>query len=238
MAVPANAAVRENRRLSTPCDLQRFSVIKALAAAEYSRRQFILNFSASRDTQLLVPGKKSDAVKAAEKGVALWFGQNGHHTVDAEFFRYKVDKRLWLIHVGDEPEFPFTFMRGKFAPPPHAAPPSDISSLDKSAAFTPGQEIDLRDGEILPLTDPAGSPKVQASRRQQQRQPAPSTPQTHSKRSTRHLESAEVSSDRKRSMSLNSLDDLKTPKSNQEKPPFFVRLGRSWSRRMSAASSS
>lgn len=74
------------------------NVLKALTAAEHSRRQFILNFAASRDTQLLVPGKKADAVKAAEEWVALWLSQNGYQTVNNEFFKYTVDARLWSAH--------------------------------------------------------------------------------------------------------------------------------------------
>jgi hypothetical protein len=85
MANPANAAVRENRRNSTPQDLERLDVIKALTAAEYSRRQFVLNFAASRDTKLLIPGQKSDAVKAAEEWAAAWLSQNGHATANHEF---------------------------------------------------------------------------------------------------------------------------------------------------------
>jgi hypothetical protein len=43
-------------------------------------------------------------------------------------------------------------------------------------------------------------------------------------------------SDKKRSMSLTSIDELKTPKAAQEKLPFIARLGRSWSRRLSSSS--
>jgi hypothetical protein len=98
MARPANAAVRESRRRSTPLDVERMNVMKALTAAEYSRRQFILNFAASRDTQLLIPGQKSDAVKAAEEWVAVWLNQTGFDNVNNEFFKYTVDARLWIAH--------------------------------------------------------------------------------------------------------------------------------------------
>lgn len=74
------------------------NVIKALTAAEYSRRQFILNFAASRDTQLLIPGQKSDAIKVAEEWVAAWLSQSGFDNVNSEFFRYTVDSRLWTTH--------------------------------------------------------------------------------------------------------------------------------------------
>jgi hypothetical protein len=98
MAAPANAAVRENRRRSTPLDLERINVIKALTAAEYSRRQFILNFAATRNTNLLIPGQKSDAVKAAEEWVAAWLTQTDYDSEDQDFFRYSVDARLWSAH--------------------------------------------------------------------------------------------------------------------------------------------
>jgi hypothetical protein len=74
------------------------NVLKALTAAEHSRRQFILNFAASRDTQLLVPGKKADAVKAAEEWVAVWLSQNGYQAVNNDLFKYTVDARLWSAH--------------------------------------------------------------------------------------------------------------------------------------------
>ncbi len=111
MAAPANAAVRERRRRSTPLDLERMNVIKALTAAEYSRRQFILNFAASRDTRLLVPGQKSDAVKAAEEWVVAWLGQNGYQEVNSEFFRYKVDDRLWTTYGTSRRSLLYLFLR-------------------------------------------------------------------------------------------------------------------------------
>jgi hypothetical protein len=127
--------------------------------------------------------------------------------------------------VGDDVDFPFTFMRGSFETS------SEISSVEaekarpKSEGFPVGLD-DLYDGEIIPVATPASakSPKkTQAS----------SAPQTRRQRSTRHREPADV--DKKRSLSLNSLDDLKPPKTSPEKFPFFTRLGRSWSRRLSAA---
>lgn len=98
MARPANVAVRENRRRSTPLDLERINVMKALTAAEHSRRQFILNFAASKDTRLLIPGQKSSAVKAAEEWVAVWLNKTGLDNVNSEFFKYTVDARLWITH--------------------------------------------------------------------------------------------------------------------------------------------
>lgn len=106
MTVPANAAVRERRRRATPLDLERMNVMKALTAAEHSRRQFILNFAASRHTQLLLPGQKSDVVRAAEKWAADWLGQKGFDQVGTELFRYTVDARLWATHGESAPPCP------------------------------------------------------------------------------------------------------------------------------------
>ncbi|KAK4040956.1 hypothetical protein C8A01DRAFT_35012 [Parachaetomium inaequale] len=234
MARPANAAVREIRRRSTALDLERINVLKALTAAEHSRRQFILNFAASRDTQLLIPGKKSDAVKAAEEWVAIWLSQNGYLAVKNDFFKYTVDARLWSAHVGDDVDFPFAFMRGK------EPSLSDISEGEykrpMSTASLVAHEIDVRDGEVLPVTAPAestGSPEAHSPRKQQR--PAPSTPQSRRQRATTYQGPAQVP-DRKRSMSLTSIDDMKTPKVSPDKLPFLVRLGRSWSRRLSSVS--
>ncbi|KAK0719193.1 hypothetical protein B0H67DRAFT_485417, partial [Lasiosphaeris hirsuta] len=107
----ANAAVREQRRRSTPLDIEQMNVMKALTAAEYSRRQFVLNFAASRDTRLLIPGQKADAIKAAEEWAVVWLNKNGYETITNEFFKYTVDARLWTTLVGPDVGFPFSFMR-------------------------------------------------------------------------------------------------------------------------------
>ncbi|KAK4236616.1 hypothetical protein C8A03DRAFT_45416 [Achaetomium macrosporum] len=229
MAVPANAAVRENRRRSTPLDLERINVIKALTAAEYSRRQFILNFAASRDTKLLVPGRKSDAIKAAEEWVAAWLSQSGYETSDHEFFKYSVDARLWSIHVGGDIEFPFAFMRGNIeAAPSESSNEAELKNHGSEAFLL--KEIDLRDGEITPpaVQSPRGS-----WRKQQQRKPPLSTLQNDTQHPTKHYEPAEIPSRKKRSLSSTSLED---PKASPGKSPFLVRLGRSWSRRLSSSS--
>lgn len=203
------------------------NVLKALTAAEHSRRQFILNFAASRDTQLLVPGKKADAVKSAEEWVALWLSQNGYQTVNNEFFKYTVDARLWSAHVGGDIDFPFTFMREKVE--------TSLSGTTEVEYKQPNSETSLVAHEIE-LASPAqpADPEVRSMKKRQEGT-APSTPQTRRKRSTTDPKPDEVS-DRKRSLSLNSFDNMKVPKSGQAKLPFFVRLSRPWSRRLSSAS--
>ncbi|KAK3299852.1 uncharacterized protein B0H64DRAFT_369176 [Chaetomium fimeti] len=219
MARPANAAVRENRRRTTLLDLERMNVLKALTAAEHSRRQFILNFAASRDTQLLVPGKKADAVKAAEEWVAVWLSQNGYQAVNNDLFKYTVDARLWSAHVGDDVDFPFAFMREKFE-----ASLSDTSEVDCKPPISEtslvAHEIELGDGQTPPApasVEPTG-PEVRSLKTLPERT-APSTPQKRRQRSITDPKPAEAS-DRKRSMSLNSLD-MKAPKAGQAKFPFF-----------------
>lgn len=210
------------------------NVLKALTAAEHSRRQFILNFAASRDTQLLVPGKKADAVKAAEEWVALWLSQNGYQTVNNEFFKYTVDARLWSAHVGGDIDFPFAFMREKVE-----ASLSDTTEVEykrpNSETSLVAHEIELKDGQTPPISAPAQSagPEIRSLKRQDRT--VPSTPQAHRKRSTTDPKPDEVS-DRKRSLSLNSLDNMKASKTAQVKLPFLVRLSRPWSRRLSSAS--
>jgi len=98
MAAPANAAVRERKQKSSPEDLGFVNYINALTAAEHSRRQFVLNYAATRDKQLIIPGKKSDAVKAAEEWAAWSLSQSGNHAPDHGLYKYTVDARLWTIH--------------------------------------------------------------------------------------------------------------------------------------------
>jgi hypothetical protein len=95
----------------------------------------------------------------------------------------------------------------------------------ETSAQNKGEVIDTRSGEMIPTT-PRDSPKASPPRTQ----PAPSP------LSTKHRDAADIMSDRKRSMSLTSIDELKTPKAAQEKLPFIARLGRSWSRRLSSSS--
>lgn len=97
MTVPANAAIREARRRSTPFDIEQMDIIKALTAAEYSRRQFVLNFAASKDTRLLIPGQKAEVTKEAEEWAVAYLNQNGFSVVANDLFRYTVDARLWSI---------------------------------------------------------------------------------------------------------------------------------------------
>ncbi|KAK0631339.1 hypothetical protein B0T14DRAFT_392408, partial [Immersiella caudata] len=111
MTMPANAAIREQRRRSTHLDIEQMNVMKALTAAEYSRRQFVLNFAASKDTRLLIPGQKAEATKEAEEWAVAYLNRNGFSAVANDLFKYTVDARLWAALVGDETEFPFAFMR-------------------------------------------------------------------------------------------------------------------------------
>ncbi|KAK3309448.1 uncharacterized protein B0T15DRAFT_3560 [Chaetomium strumarium] len=172
MAVPANAAVRENRRRATALELERINVIKALTAAEYSRRQFILNFAATRDTKLLIPGRKSDAVKAAEEWVAAWLSQTDYVGDDQELFKYSVDARLWATHVGSSIEFPFAFMRGSIEVSPSETSNEAELKDHGSEAFLL-KEIDVRDVET---SSPTAQPRRGSWRKQ--RQPSVSTIQS------------------------------------------------------------
>jgi hypothetical protein len=76
-------------------DIEQMNVMQALTAAEYSRRECVLNFAASKNTQLLVPRQKTDAIKGAEEWVVSCLYQNGYDTINNEFFKYTVDARLW-----------------------------------------------------------------------------------------------------------------------------------------------
>ncbi len=110
---------------------------------------------------------------------------------------------------------------------------SDISSVEaekirpKSEAFQLSQAIEASDVVTIPAATPAPS----ASPRIHQQPQTSSPPQTFRRRSSK----PDAPPDKKRSMSLTSFDDLKTPKPPPGKSHFFVRLGRSWSRRLSAA---
>ncbi|KAL2270783.1 hypothetical protein VTJ83DRAFT_154 [Remersonia thermophila] len=231
MAIPANAAVRETRRRSTPLDVESVNVIKALTTAEYSRRQFILNFAASRNTQLLIPGRKSEAVKAAEQWAARHLHLNGHRALNNDFFKYLVDEYLWATHVGDDIPFPFAFMHPRPASYEEAALSPRVEfherifdSKDAKAAVLPASTSAPLLAAAPPSVPPPTQPRQEASANQQQQQPPPQP------------ESSSPSPDFKRSMSLSSVDEIKARrKLGPEKSPFLVRLGRSWSRRFSSA---
>ncbi|KAL2150999.1 hypothetical protein VTH82DRAFT_6097 [Thermothelomyces myriococcoides] len=238
MASPANAAVRENRRQTTPLELERMNVSKALTAAEHSRRQFILNFAATRNTQLLIPGRKSDAVKVAEEWAAVRLRQNGHPVVKDEFFRYTVDARLWETHVGNDIDFPFAFMGRPFEPSESDSTEADDKRPDSEPSSLDAKEIEAGQGDVLPAMAPSSQPTTPAGLRsprkppQQRQQSAPSTPVGGRQRSITHSKTYGTPL-RDRSMSLTSFDAVKSPKVGQEKIPLLARLGRSWSRRLS-----
>ncbi|KAK4210641.1 hypothetical protein QBC37DRAFT_258898, partial [Rhypophila decipiens] len=107
----SNTSVRERRRRSHPLAIEQMDILKALTAAEYSRRQFILNYASIIDTKLLVPGKKADIIKGAEEFVVKWMNQNGYGTISNDHFKFAVDERLWEDLVGADLPFPFAFMR-------------------------------------------------------------------------------------------------------------------------------
>ncbi|KAK3392796.1 hypothetical protein B0H63DRAFT_1817 [Podospora didyma] len=262
MTTPANAAVRERRRRSTPLDMEQMNIMKALTAAEYSRRQFVLNFAASKNTQLLIPGQKADAIKVAEEAVVIRLGQNGFDAVTNEFFKYTVDVQLWTALVGEDVEFPFSFMRRGVEGSRSVADSSyesDATKRPKSEAFlvddsevSPLEQVPVQQlqkvqsvKEELPearrprrmsqLLQPSTSPKQDGEQQQTHQSTTHSPP--HRQRSTttnRQSAIASAAAEKKRSLSLNSIDDLKMAKKlNQDRFPFLGRLGRSWSRRMS-----
>jgi hypothetical protein len=116
---------------------------------------------------------------------------------------------------------------------------SDTSEVDCKRPISEtslvAHEIELGDGQTPPApasVQPTG-PEVRSLKTLPERT-APSTPQKRRQRSITDPKPAEAS-DRKRSMSLNSLD-MKAPKAGQAKFPFFVRLTRSWSRHLSSTS--
>ncbi|KAK3985062.1 hypothetical protein QBC44DRAFT_164457 [Cladorrhinum sp. PSN332] len=251
MSSAANASVRERRRRSSTMDLEQMNVIKALTAAEHSRRQFVLNFAASKQTRLLIPGQKADAVKAAEEWVAAWLGQNGLSPVSSEFFKYTVDAQLWSTHVGSEVDFPFSFMRANLdvVSSATATPESrresqttqrPLSQVILDDATTETRSDDQTSLSSSPSPAKAELPDARRPRKyQQQEQTAVTEPMSRQRSgsTTKKKQSlvTETPSDKKRSLSLNSIDDIKMGKLSQEnKLPLLVRLGRSWSRRMSS----
>ncbi|KAK0669119.1 hypothetical protein QBC41DRAFT_365040 [Cercophora samala] len=242
----ANTAVRERRRQSAPTDLEQLNIMKALTAAEHSRRQFILNYASSKDTSLLIPGKKSEVVKLAEQWVVGWLHQNNLNPVSSEFFKYTVDTHLWATYIGNAVEFPFTFMRSttedSTATSPvsrresdtttQARPLSEVDPLDKAQT----KESTLSDEQPSLSTVPS-QPTVDTRQLPVLSNPTP-TKQWSSMRKRQSPTVTELRTgdeDKRRSLSLTSIDDLKMPKGNPTKVPLFTRLGRSWSRRMSAA---
>ncbi|VBB71424.1 Putative protein of unknown function [Podospora comata] len=234
----ANIAVRERRRQSAPADLERRNIMKALTAAEHSRRQFILNYAASKDTSLLMPGKKSDVVKLSEQWVVGWLHQNNLNPVSSEFFKYTVDTRLWSTYVGNAVEFPFSFMlpvddstatspvSRRESDSTQVRPLSEVDSLDKAQTKESTQSEEQTssqrkaDTRQLPVLSARTAAKQWPSMRKRQ---SPTV---------REVQAGEE--DKKRSFSLTSIEDLKMTKASPTKVPLFTRLGRSWSRRMSS----
>lgn len=227
-------------------DLEQLNIMKALTAAEHSRRQFILNFAASKETNLLVPGQKAVAVKLAEESVTAWLNHNGLHPASSEFFKFTVDAQLWKQHVGDDVQFPFAFMQnstdailssGEVSPGAHR--PSDIKR-PVSDVYPVDEAIELRTDDqsslsTVPSQTKPERPEPLLQRKQSPQVPARTVPTPTSSplsNRKRHSIITETLKDKRRSLSLTSIDDIKMSK--QEKVPFLSKLGRSWSRRMSA----
>ncbi|KAK0657952.1 hypothetical protein B0T16DRAFT_453364 [Cercophora newfieldiana] len=254
MTVPANAAIREQRRRSTPLDIEQMNVMKAMTAAEYSRRQFVLNFAASRDTRLLIPGQKAEATKEAEEWAVAYLNQNGFSAVTNDLFKYTVDARLWDTLVGDEVEFPFAFMR--------RADESSTSTITNnsqtgdsrrpmSGIFPAGYEVGMcRLDQVLtrdsqPELPPARRPSTIEKQERATKSPSPqpttsqtaipqTSPPPQRQRSSKKKDTSEGTTEKRRSLSMYGFEDLKmTKKLNQDKFPLLVRWGRSFSRRMS-----
>jgi hypothetical protein len=139
--------------------------------------------------------------------------------------------------VGGELDFPFAFMRGKVEA--SAKSSEDAAHNDPEGEMVLlGNETDPGDGETTPVASPqTQSPRGSLKGRSwMKRHSAPSTPPARQQRQTGQQRSADVSSGKKRTMSLVSVEGMKGPKAaTQERSPFLVRLGRSWSRRLSAA---
>ncbi|KAK5656972.1 hypothetical protein OQA88_3495 [Cercophora sp. LCS_1] len=235
MDQPANAAIRERRRRSTPFDIEQMNIMRAVTAAEYSRRQFVLNFAASKDPHLLVPGQKADAIKEAEGWAVRHLSQNGYGAVANELFKYTVDARLWSTLVGVDTEFPFAFMRHNTG----AAPSIMTEIRPVSDIFPTGYEIGVAQLDKA-LTRESSSSELPPARRpskieqqQSSQHSAPAQPILSSRRrSTKKKQ--EGAEEKRRSLSLYGFEDLKMAKKlNQDRFPLLVRLGRSFSRRMS-----
>lgn len=135
--------------------------------------------------------------------------------------------------VGGDVDFPFAFMRGATVTPGASSnetePKADVSLADQIFQ-TDNNDLDT---VTIRTADPeTESIRARAPSMQQPRLSASSSPQAHRQQSGKKRELEEVLSDKKRSISMTSFEELKPSKSGQEKFPFFQRLGRSLSRRM------
>ena len=147
-------------------------------------------------------------------------------------------------------EFPFSFMRATLQTSSSDTAPETRRRSETNGpaieAYPDDSAVELRNDDQISLSTSASvaKPELPEARRplkyQQQEQSAakenPQTPPERQSTKTKKRRSVvtETSSDKKRSLSLNSIDDLKMGKLPQDKFPLFVRLGRSWSRRMSS----
>lgn len=134
--------------------------------------------------------------------------------------------------MGDDIEFPFAFMMpGK----PDSPSSSDVSIQEPEQDRLKDETAPAcSDKEILAALPESEPCLARRPKKHQHHQSAPPSPRLQSRRPAKKRPSVEVLPDPKRSLSPTSVAELKAPKPGQEKFPFFLRLGRSWSRRMSS----
>lgn len=155
------------------------------------------------------------------------------------------DATNYSVPVGNAVEFPFTFMRstvenstvgpinGRESDTAQARPLSEVDPLDKIETKESTQS-----DEQPSLSTVLSQPKLET---RQVPVPSSSPVTTRQWSSIRKRQSPTVTelqtedADKRRSLSLTSIDDLKMSKRSPTRVPLFTRLGRSWSRRMSAA---
>ncbi|KAK1834390.1 hypothetical protein QBC39DRAFT_26289 [Podospora conica] len=247
---PSNAAVREKRRGSTTIDLEQMNVLKALTAAEYSRRQFVLNFAASRDTQLLVPGRKADAIKEAEEWAVAELSKEGSGTVANDLFKYTVDARLWAVFVGDTVDFPFGFMRRGTG---HSSRSSSVTHTDSTTMndvsptlYDTGvcrldQVLTQESQPELPRARRTSAIEEEEAARKVNSAPSPRLPtarpastQPDKPRMSKMRQIGHTTTEKQQRASIYDIEELKSSKkASEDKYPLLTRLGRSFSRRMS-----
>lgn len=238
----ANKAVRERRRQSSAVEIEKMNVMKALTAAEYSRRQFVLNFAASKDIQLLVPGQKADVIKEAEEWAVRWLSENGYASASNDFFKYTVDARLWNTLVGGDIEFPFAFMRSSPETPNGVSSESNQVVRPKTATCLANHAVEISTYNRIPSTQSMPLLAKSNSRKSSRKQSVPSGQHEHGYRQNTPSNASQLSValrlDKHRSYSVNSVDDLKIgskkTRSSSDKAPLIARWNRLFTRRLTS----